>query len=253
VPVRQWVLSLPTPLRLLPAAQPELVTAVLQVAQRVLTHRLLEQAGLASDEGHGGAVTLIRCLGSAAKLDIHRRGLLRDGVYRCGADGVPEFVEVGAPTDNEVHALLQTIIGMLEDACQVTTYALIQATIAPGTHVVTDEHDICCRLPVWGYDQKTLSTSVSSSSFATPKNAESDFSNPSSVCSGAGNPQPTMGQTEKPAGCRLPVHCTVGIRRRCVTGDGWRTPCRLRPGRAIPVSRGRGLLEHPPPLLSAGR
>jgi hypothetical protein len=31
VPVRQWVLSLPIPLRLLLAAQPELVTAVLQV------------------------------------------------------------------------------------------------------------------------------------------------------------------------------------------------------------------------------
>ena len=31
VPVRQWVLSLPIPLRLLPAAQPELVTLVLQV------------------------------------------------------------------------------------------------------------------------------------------------------------------------------------------------------------------------------
>jgi hypothetical protein len=36
-----------------------------------------------------------------------------DGVYRCGADGVPEFVEVGAPTGDEVHALLQTIITRL--------------------------------------------------------------------------------------------------------------------------------------------
>ena len=35
VPVRQWVLSLPIPLRLLLAAQPELVTPVLQVVQRV--------------------------------------------------------------------------------------------------------------------------------------------------------------------------------------------------------------------------
>ena len=35
VPVRQWVLSLPIPLRVLLAAQPELVTPVLQVVQRV--------------------------------------------------------------------------------------------------------------------------------------------------------------------------------------------------------------------------
>jgi hypothetical protein len=41
VPVRQWVLSLPIPLRLLLAAQPELVTPVLQVVQRVITRHLL--------------------------------------------------------------------------------------------------------------------------------------------------------------------------------------------------------------------
>ena len=35
VPVRQWVLSLPIPLRVLLAAQPELVTPVLQVVQVV--------------------------------------------------------------------------------------------------------------------------------------------------------------------------------------------------------------------------
>ena len=36
-----------------------------------------------------------------------------DGVYRCSADGVPAFVEVGAPTDDELHALLQTVITRL--------------------------------------------------------------------------------------------------------------------------------------------
>ncbi len=37
VPVRQWVLSLPIPLRVLLAAQPGLVTPVLQMVQRVVT------------------------------------------------------------------------------------------------------------------------------------------------------------------------------------------------------------------------
>ncbi len=110
VPVRQWVLSLPIPLRVLLAAQPELVTPVLQVVQRVVTRHLLEAAGLEAGEGHGGAVTLIQRFGSAANLNIHLHGLLLDGVYRCGADGVPEFVEAGSPTDDEVPALLQAII-----------------------------------------------------------------------------------------------------------------------------------------------
>lgn len=71
VPVRQSVLSLPIPLRVLLAAQPELVTPVLQVVQRVVTRHLLRQAGLKADEGHGGAVTLIQRFGSAANLNVH--------------------------------------------------------------------------------------------------------------------------------------------------------------------------------------
>ena len=50
VPVRQWVLSLPIPLRLLLAAQPKLVTPVLQVVHRVITRHLLGQAGLKPEE-----------------------------------------------------------------------------------------------------------------------------------------------------------------------------------------------------------
>ena len=46
VPVRQWMLCLPIPLRLLLAAQPRLVTPVLQVVHRVITRHRLGQAGL---------------------------------------------------------------------------------------------------------------------------------------------------------------------------------------------------------------
>ncbi|MFM8766626.1 MAG: transposase zinc-binding domain-containing protein, partial [Rubrivivax sp.] len=140
VPVRQWVLSLPIPLRVLLAAQPELVTSVLQVVQRVLTRHLLGAAGLKAEpghkqssglfvpgegpghwpgaackaeEGHGGAVTLIQRFGSAANLNIHLHCLVLDGVYRCGADGSPAFIEADAPTDDELHALLQTVIARL--------------------------------------------------------------------------------------------------------------------------------------------
>ena len=113
VPVRQWVLSLPIPLRVLLAAQPELVTPVLQVVQRVVTRHLLRQAGLKADEGHGGAVTLIQRFGSAANLNIHLHCLVLDGVYCCDADGSPAFIEADAPNDDELHALLQTVIARL--------------------------------------------------------------------------------------------------------------------------------------------
>ena len=70
VPVRQWVLSLPIPLRVLLAAQPELVTPVLQVVHRVITRHLLGQAGLKAEEADSGAVTLIQRFGSAANLNV---------------------------------------------------------------------------------------------------------------------------------------------------------------------------------------
>ena len=117
VPVRQWVrvcqLRLPIPLRVLLAAQPELVTPVLQVVQRVVERHLLGHTGLKSDEGQGGAVTLIQRFGSAANLNIHLHCLVLDGVYRCGADGAPSFVEADAPTDEELHVLLRSVIARL--------------------------------------------------------------------------------------------------------------------------------------------
>ena len=54
----------------------------------------------AAGAGCGGAVTLIQRFGSAANLNIHLHCLVLDGVYRCDADGVPGFIEAGAPTDD---------------------------------------------------------------------------------------------------------------------------------------------------------
>jgi hypothetical protein len=67
--------------------------------------------GLAS--GQARPARLIQRFGSAANLNIHLHCLVLDGVYRCDADGKPTFVEVGSPTDEEVHALLQTLIARL--------------------------------------------------------------------------------------------------------------------------------------------
>ncbi len=62
VPVRQWVLSPPIPVRLLLAAQPKLMTPVLQVAHRVITGFLLDQASLKAGQAGTGAPTVIRSL-----------------------------------------------------------------------------------------------------------------------------------------------------------------------------------------------
>ena len=95
------------------AAQSKLVTPVLQVVHRVVTRHLLGQAGLKAEEADSGAVTLIQRFGSAANLNIHLHCLVLDGVYRRSAEGAPQFVEVAAPTDEALQAVLHRIITRL--------------------------------------------------------------------------------------------------------------------------------------------
>ena len=69
VPVRQWVLSFPIPLRFLLASHPELLSPVLQVINRAVSTFLAQQADLKRKEAQTGAVTLIQRFGSAANLN----------------------------------------------------------------------------------------------------------------------------------------------------------------------------------------
>ena len=78
----------------------------------MITRHLLGQAGLKAAESDSGAVTLIQRFGSTANLNIHLHCLVLDGVYR-RTDGEPVFVEVPAPTDEALQALLHMIIGRL--------------------------------------------------------------------------------------------------------------------------------------------
>lgn len=67
VPVRQWVLSFPWPLRLLFAARPD----VLNVVTRALSTAVLKRAGLSRSRGaQSGIVTFIQRFGSALNLNI---------------------------------------------------------------------------------------------------------------------------------------------------------------------------------------
>ena len=63
VPVRQWVLSFPIPLRSLFAVHPELLGPVLRVVQRVITTHLIGEAGIERTQAATGAVTLIQRFG----------------------------------------------------------------------------------------------------------------------------------------------------------------------------------------------
>ena len=82
VPVRQWVLSFPIPLRSLFAVHPELLAPVLQIIHRAIATHLIRQTGVKRSKAATGAVTLIQRFGSAANLNIHLHALVLDEVYR---------------------------------------------------------------------------------------------------------------------------------------------------------------------------
>jgi len=67
-PVRQWVLSVPVPLRFLFASKPETIGSVLGIVHRVIAGWLAAQAGVERSTAQCGAVTLIQRFGSALNL-----------------------------------------------------------------------------------------------------------------------------------------------------------------------------------------
>ncbi|WP_299942208.1 transposase [uncultured Microbulbifer sp.] len=54
----------------------------------------------------------------------------------------------------------QVAIRMLANVKQATIRPLVEATIAPGTLVYTDEYNIYDRLEEWGYEHKSVCHSV---------------------------------------------------------------------------------------------
>jgi len=70
VPVRQWVLSFPWPLRLLFARQPSTLSRCLAVIIRAIETDLIHRAGLTRASGaQTGVVTLVQRFGSALNLN----------------------------------------------------------------------------------------------------------------------------------------------------------------------------------------
>ena len=70
-PMRQWVLSVPFPLRFLCASQPAVIGKVLAIVYRTIATHLTHKAGFTKPMAKTGAVTLIQRFGSALNLNIH--------------------------------------------------------------------------------------------------------------------------------------------------------------------------------------
>ena len=61
-PMRQWVLSVPFPLRFVFASRPEIMGKVLGIVYRTIATHLIKKAGFTRKTAHTGAVTLMMCM-----------------------------------------------------------------------------------------------------------------------------------------------------------------------------------------------
>ncbi len=109
-PMRQWVLSVPFPLRLLFARQPAVMGKVLGIVYRTIATYLAHKAGLTKPQAQTGAVTLIQRFGGSINLNIHFHMIFLDGIYLAGVHGSPaQFRWVKAPTSKDLTQLTHTI------------------------------------------------------------------------------------------------------------------------------------------------
>jgi hypothetical protein len=109
VPLRQWVISFPFPLRYLFAAHPQAMGKVLSIVYRAIATHLVHKAGYQLKDGATGAVTLIQRFGSALNLNIHFHILFLDGLYFYRDNWPPRFKRVRAPDISELKNLVQLI------------------------------------------------------------------------------------------------------------------------------------------------
>lgn len=107
-PIRQWVLSLPIPLRLLLARYPKHLSKIMQIIHRAIATDIIHRAEHLKKQAKTGAVTYIQRFGSALNLNIHFHMLFLEGVIT-QERGCTNFKRVKAPNHSNMECLVHTI------------------------------------------------------------------------------------------------------------------------------------------------
>ncbi len=112
VPTRQWVVSVPIPLRYWMASSRDLTAQVHTMIRRTIAQYYVNQAVTHGAEWHKvqpGAVSFIQCFGSSINLNLHFHIIFLEGVYLGRTDqGLkPRFLAVEPPTDTDIADVIQ--------------------------------------------------------------------------------------------------------------------------------------------------
>jgi Putative transposase/Transposase zinc-binding domain len=111
VPIRQWVFTVPVPVRYQLAFNAGLTRAVLRVFLRTVfgwQRRRAVRRGVVG--ARSGSITAIQRFGGSANLNVHFHALLFDGVYtRASPTARPVFHRLPPPTDADIAGLLARV------------------------------------------------------------------------------------------------------------------------------------------------
>ena len=109
VPLRQWVLSFPWPLRVMFAARPDGLTRVLAIVTRALSSAVIRRAGLRRGQGaQTGSITFVQRHGSALDLNVHLHLIVPDGAYTFEHDAA-KFHRAPPPSPAQMRQRLDTV------------------------------------------------------------------------------------------------------------------------------------------------
>jgi hypothetical protein len=112
VPYRQWVQTLPIPLRLLAVRDSQLLSDVLRIFQRRVSawYRLeARRLGFRPSDVQPASVTVIQLFGGALNANPHFHSIFADGVFCERADGGVAFVLALSPTDEDVVRICEQV------------------------------------------------------------------------------------------------------------------------------------------------
>jgi hypothetical protein len=146
VPTRQWVVSVPVPLRYWMAASQELTAQVHTIIRTTIGQYYVHQAvarGIPRAKVQPGSVTFIQRFGSAMNLNLHFHCVFLEGVYldRTEASLKPWFVQGEPPSDTDIAAVVQKISRRIICKLRHLGYleAGIDAAVATGYDPLVDD------------------------------------------------------------------------------------------------------------------